>query len=309
MRFPQEVVVEAFLPTYRAMVARRLAEAGLSQASIADKVGVSQAQVSKYLADGHELVEEIASDPRVQQRASEVAEGLASGRMDEVLALAESLELVRRLENRGPLCRLHEERMPALEGTGCDACIDPDSRVLDEHRVLVDLRVALRRLLAIEGFAEQVPHVGSNLAQAVEGAEGVWDVAALPGRINVVDGRARVSSDPAFGASRHVATIVLALGDEHPGHRAALNVAYDEELIERARAQDWPTAAFEASYEGRRERVRDTLAEHEVPPTVLYHEGDFGIEPVAYLLGEDALDVVARAEALLTLDRPLGPEG
>jgi predicted fused transcriptional regulator/phosphomethylpyrimidine kinase/predicted transcriptional regulator len=304
VRFPQEVVVDEFLPTYRAMLARRLAGEGLAQARIAELVGVSQAQVSKYLADDHQLADTYVEDPRVQARANEVAEGLASGRMDEVVALAESLELIRQLENRGPICRQHEERMPELAGTGCDACIEPEGRVLREHQVLVDLRLALRRLLGIEGLADWVPHVGSNLAQAVADAEGVWDVAALPGRINVIDGRARVSTEPSFGASRHVATVVLAVGDEHPSHRAALNLAYREELIGRARERGWTTVRFEADYEGRREHVRTRLAEAGSAPAVLYHEGAFGIEPVAYLLGEDTLDVVARAERLLASEAP-----
>ncbi|PSG97732.1 transcriptional regulator [Thermoplasmatales archaeon SW_10_69_26] len=298
VRFPQEVVVEAFLPTYRAMVADELADRGLSQAAIADHLGISQAQVSKYLsADGLEGA--IAADERVQATAREVAEGLAQGTMDEVAALAESLHLVRRLENRGPICRMHEERMPELEGTGCDACIEPDSRVMAEHRVLVDLRVAVRRLTLIEGLADWIPHVGSNLAQAVEGAEGVWDVAALPGRINVIGGQARVTTEPSFGASRHVATVVLAVRDEHPELRAALNVAFREPLVERAREAGLATVGFDASYEARRERVRDRLADTGAEgPLLLYHEGAFGIEPVAYLLGEDALAVAGRAEQL-----------
>jgi predicted fused transcriptional regulator/phosphomethylpyrimidine kinase/predicted transcriptional regulator len=303
VRFPQEVVVETFLPTYRALLARRMAEAGLSQADIAGKVGVSQAQVSKYLADDHVLAEAIAEDPRVQATADEVAEDLASGAMDEVTAMAESLQLVRRLENRGPLCDLHEERMPALAGTGCDACIEPDGRILAEHQALVDLRLALRRLLGIEDLADWIPHVGSNLAQAVEGAEGPWDVAALPGRINAVDGRARVATEPSFGASRHVATVVLAVTDEHPDQRAALNLAHSEQLLDRAQALDGPLVAFEASYEQRRERLRERLAEHERAPALLYHEGAFGIEPVAYLVGQDAKHVVEQADTLLEPQR------
>lgn len=299
MRFPQEVVVEDFLPTYRTLLARRLAKTGLSQDEIAAQIGVSQAQVSKYLGGRMDLVEAIAEDPRVEETVERISRGLAEGRMDTVSALAESLALVRRLENRGPICRLHEERMPELAGTGCDACLDPDSRVMNEHRVLVDLRVAVRRLTTIEGIVEWIPHVGSNLAQAIEQAEGIWDVAALPGRINAVGGQAQVRTEPAFGASRHVATVVLAVGDEHPDLRAALNLAYQDEIVPTIESLDWSALPFDASYEGRRERVRERLAQVEERPDVLYHEGAFGIEPVAYLLGETAMDVVEKAERLI----------
>lgn len=303
MRFPQEVVVDVFLPTYRTLLARRLAEEGLSQSAIADQVGVSQAQVSKYLSGKTELEDSIASDPRVQATVDEVAEGLAEGTMDTVTALGSSLELVRRLENRGPICELHEERTPELQGTGCDLCLDPDGRVMREHGILVTLRLAIRRLTLLDGIVDWIPHVGSNLAQAIEGAEGLWDVAALPGRINAVGGRAQASTEPAFGASKHVATIALAVAGEHPDLRSALNLAYRDELVERAREQGWGTLSFDATYEARRERVASLLADRDEAPVVLYHEGAFGIEPVAYVLGETALDVVERTEVLVGADR------
>ncbi len=300
MRFPQEVVVQAFLPTYRALVARALSERGLSQEAVAELVGVSQAQVSKYLADKVDLEPAIAQDPRVAATVLRVSDGLASGRMDPVSALAASLELIRTLENRGPLCQLHEQRMPALAGTGCDACIDSSSRIMAEHEVLVELRLALRRLLAIPALSTWIPHVGSNLARAMDGAGDLWDIAALPGRIDVVGERPRAATEPAFGGSSHVATVILAVLEVHPGLPAALNIAYREALIEAAGHAGLRAVQFDASYDGRRDEVVDQLREAgPKPPDVLYHQGAFGIEPVAYVLGTDALDAVARTRRLL----------
>lgn len=301
MRFPQETVVQDFLPTYRALLAQALSEQGLSQEEIAAAVGVTQAQVSKYLG-GHVTHEpRIAEDERVTSTVDEIATGIAEDELDPVMALAKSLELIRRLENRGPLCEMHTERFPALEGTGCDACIDPSSRVLAEHQVLVEIRRALRRLLMIEDIGDWVPHVGSNLAQATEDAQGLWDVGALPGRIDTIGGQPRVTTEPRMGASRHVATVVLAVMDVHPDHRAAMNIAYRSLLIASAQEAGFSAVEFEADYEGRREAVAASVREapgHQAPP-VLYHEGAFGIEPVAYVLGHDADHVVDRVKALV----------
>ena len=48
MRFIEEVVVEAFLPTIRSMLAERLRERGLTQTEVAETLGISQSAVSKY---------------------------------------------------------------------------------------------------------------------------------------------------------------------------------------------------------------------------------------------------------------------
>ncbi|MDX1612629.1 MAG: transcriptional regulator, partial [Candidatus Thermoplasmatota archaeon] len=103
MRFPQEVVVQTFLPTYRALLAEALSEHDLAQATVARLVGVTQAQVSKYLAGKVDREPAIVEDPRVQATVARVASALAGGEMDEVDALGESLALIRRLQNRGPL--------------------------------------------------------------------------------------------------------------------------------------------------------------------------------------------------------------
>lgn len=301
MRFPQETVVQTFLPTYRSLLAKALAREGLPQEQIAALIGVTQAQVSKYLTGKIDHEPTLADDPRVTRTIDAIAPPLAEGRIDTVTALARSLALIRTLENRGPLCQIHTENMPALEGTGCDACIDPESSTLNEHRTLVDVRYALRRLLNIEGLADWIPHVGSNLAQATKDATDVWDVAALPGRIDAIGGQPRASTEPQMGASQHVATVVLAVHDAHPDHRAALNITYREPLLGHAESAGYATVRFDADYEGRRDEVtrRINRTTPEEAPPILYHEGAFGIEPVAYILGHDAEHVVERTSLLM----------
>ncbi len=304
MRFPQEVVVQRFLPTYRALLAEALYERDLPQRTIADRIGVTQAQVSKYLSSKLEVQARLADDPRVQATVETVADGLADGTLDTVGALAESLSLIARLQAGGPLADLHEAEMPELAGTGFDATLDPDSLAMQEHRVLTELRAVLRRLLDVDGLAGWIPHVGSNLAQARPGAQDTWDVAALPGRIDVVGRRPQATTAPRFGASRHVASVVLAVMDVHEHHRAALNIAYRDELHTLADAAGFAMLAFEPSYEARRQAVSRTVAEHVEArgalPEILYHEGTFGIEPVAYILGPDAQVVLERTRELLS---------
>ncbi len=301
MRFPQETVVQTFLPTYRSLLAKALNQEGLPQERIAALIGVTQAQVSKYLTGKITHEPTLANDPRVQATINTIAPALAEGQIDTVTALAESLHLIRTLENRGPLCEIHTQAMPALEGTGCDACLDPQSRTLNEHRTLVDVRYALRRLLTIDTLADWIPHVGSNLAQAAPDATTLWDVAALPGRIDAIAGQPRATTEPKLGASQHVATLVLAVKDVHPDHKAALNIAYRDALLDHAQAIGYETLRFDADYDGRRAEVTTRIQQTgtDEPPTILYHEGAFGIEPIAYILGHDAEHVVERTHALL----------
>jgi predicted fused transcriptional regulator/phosphomethylpyrimidine kinase/predicted transcriptional regulator len=296
---PSEVVAERFLPTFRASLSAALSERGLTQQEIASHLGVTQAAVSRYLGADPPAEERLVADERFAETVERVAGGLAGGEMDEYEALAETLALVRDLEDRGPVCALHEEEMPALEGLGCDLCVrGSDAAVRDERATLRSVRRAARLLAGAPGMAAHIPNVGTNVAEALPGAVDTSDVAAVPGRLHAMGGRVNVPANPEFGASEHVAGTVLAASAVDGDVRAALNLATSEGLLAAARGLGDDPVAFDADYEDRRERLRERFAEAGVP-RVAYHEGAFGIEPVCYVFGTDAVDAAEFAADLV----------
>jgi len=293
LQLPSEIVVERFLPTARAMLARELAAEGCSQQTIADKLGLSQAAVSKYLSGEQSGDPRFADNAEMQATIEYIAEGFADGTVDDYEALAELLELIDSFEDRGPICAVHEAEMPALQGMGCDLCVrGQNQRVETEREVLRNVREAVRTFANTTAIVDHIPNVGTNIAMSMPDAESVADVAAVPGRIHTMGGQANVPADPEFGASKHVATAVLAMGSVAPQHRGALNLKTSDELLAALTDAGLSTAEFEAGYEDRYQRLTDLLASTEPTPEVLYHEGAFGIEPITYVFGESATEAV-----------------
>jgi hypothetical protein len=293
VRFVEEVVVDEFLPTFRSMLAADLRGRGLTQTEVADLLGISQSAVSKYAQGEVDVNEAVAADERVERLVARLGEGLAEGSMSPVQALAEAEVLVRQLEHGDLLARLHEESFPPLAAYEGDFAIhDPDSEPRTAARVLASVRQGLRMLETTSGFAALIPAVGSNLVEALPDAEGITDVAAVPGRILDVKGRATVPSDPEFGVSEHVAGVLLAARRAGSDARAAVNVRYDPAIV-AALAERHVTVEFDA--EVNVETAVGEAIESNPTVTVLYHTGGFGVEPIVYVLAEDA---VAAAEAV-----------
>jgi len=300
LRLPSEIVVEDVLPTLRVLLARELATRGLTQQEIASHLGVTQAAVSTYVNGDPATVDRIAEHPQTVETVETVASGLAAEELDGYDALAAVLELVRAFEDRGPICELHEEAMPGLEGLGCDLCVrgaNPELRT--ERAVLDDVREAARVLTTSPGMAAAIPNVGTNVGTALPDADAIADVAAVPGRIYEMGGSVEVPSNPEFGASEHVATTVLAAMAADPEIRGAVNIATDDAVLAAAEARDLDTMAFDADYDDRGDRLRGTFADRDVVPDVLYHRGAFGIEPITYVLGETGSDAARLAAALV----------
>ncbi|WP_266074915.1 thiamine-phosphate synthase family protein [Haladaptatus caseinilyticus] len=299
MKFAEEIVVEEFLPTFRSMLAEELRERGLTQSEVADALGISQSAVSKYAHGEVAQNDRIRDDERVVRLVDEIGEGLATGSMSQVQALVEVEVLIRRLEDRDLIAQLHEESMPKLEGHGGDFNIhDPEDELRATERVLTSMRRAVRVVEQTSGFSSLIPAVGSNLCECLPDADGIDDVAGIPGRIFDVKGRATIPADPEFGVSEHVASILLSARDNGVGAHAALNVRYDPDIISRLEALGYETAEFDATYDTLDETLGTALDE-KPDATVLYHTGSYGIEPITYILGETAEETAEIARKIV----------
>ena len=299
MQFVEEIVVDEFLPTVRSLLAGELRERGLTQSEVAEVLGISQSAVSKYAHGDVTTNDRIAADDRVTTLVEELADGLAAGDVTPVQALIELEVLIRDLERGGDLlAQLHEEAVPELADHGAGFRVhDPESDLRTSERVLSSLRRGLRLLENTSGFTTLIPAVGSNLIACTPDADGVDDVAGVPGRIFDVKGRAMVPSDPEFGVSEHVATVLLAARDHGADAAAAINVRYDPDLLDALLEGGHVAAEFDES-----DDVASSVGaaiEDDPDATVLYQTGGMGIEPLIYVLGPDAEAVAETVRSLL----------
>ncbi|MBX0293352.1 thiamine-phosphate synthase family protein [Haloarcula nitratireducens] len=298
MRFVEEIVVEEFLPTFRSMLAESLRERGLTQSEVASLLGISQSAVSKYVHGDVERNERLLDHRGMTELVERLAEGLADGEMSPVQALVEAEVFVRELEHGGLLAALHEEAVPELAEYGGEFAVhDPDSTLRAAERTLSSVRQGLRVLENTSGFATLIPAVGSNLVQALPDGTAIEDVAAVPGRLLDVKGRTTIPAEPEYGVSEHVAGVLLAARAAGSDALAALNVGYDPELVEALEAAGYTAVEFDAETDVET-AIAEALADSP-DADVIYQTGGVGVEPVVYLLGEDAVAVAERARDLL----------
>ncbi|WP_330632799.1 thiamine-phosphate synthase family protein [Halocatena halophila] len=296
MRFIEEIVVEEFLPTVRSMLAAELRAQGLTQTDVAGVLGISQSAVSKYSHGDVERNDAVLNHPRVETLVSELAVGLANEEISQVQALIEIEVCIRQLERGGVLAKLHEDAVPELAAH--DELFDvhdAESRLRASERTLGSVRRGLRLLEQTSGIATLIPAVGSNLVECLPRADGIEDVAGIPGRILDVKGRVTVPAEPEFGASGHVASVLLACRQQNPAVRATLNVAYSPETIAQLESDGLECVEFDPE-QALSDAIEPVLSD---TTDVLYQTGAMGIEPVVYLLGEDAPTVSSRAKAIV----------
>jgi len=162
-------------------------------------------------------------------------------------------------------------------------------------------------------FLPYAAEVGTQIAMATPFPCGRMDVAAIEGRIVRIRDRLKEAGPARFGASRHMANIILTVMKYDPEIRSAMNLHYDPRLVEAFRRVGCKVAGFDRSREppeikhaegkslswGTEEAIR-TIGE---VPDIIYDKGEVGKEPMIRVLGGDALEVVNKAlKAIESLD-------
>lgn len=308
MRPPCEVVVRQVLPILRALVARELMEGhGWTQRRIAEALGVTQPAVSTYLS----LLERggLELDLRdLRGVAERIAEGLATRSLTLSDTIMEICSLCINLKSGGPICSLHKGEIPLLREERCDVCLRlftaERERIEERDRVLKEMRRAIELIEGCDDFPLIMPEVRVNLVMALPEARSIYDVAGIPGRIVEVRGRAKAFMEPEFGSSRHMAGVLLVAMEIEDSVRAAINIKYDEGIHQAFERMGLRVGCFERGElppERGEERPLAALGVKLVAerlqhlPNVVVDKGGYGIEPISYLFGATAIDVVRGA--------------
>jgi predicted fused transcriptional regulator/phosphomethylpyrimidine kinase/predicted transcriptional regulator len=306
------MMTDSFLPSMRKMVALKLRDQGFSQGRIASMLGVTQASVSLYLKRGGRRQLPLdalgVSSDEAELYASLLAEDL---KKDPVYAVNTLYSIWSDILGRGAMCSTHRSQYPIL--AKCDMCMSvfPGRAHGSEGGAIEQVAEAVRAIEGSSIFVKVMPEVSVNIAYAGPNASSVREVVAVPGRIVRVRGMPRSFMRPEFGASTHLAGILLAVKSHDHSVRGAMNLRYDGKMERALASQDIRHVTLDPSQASRTdadllasldEKLRDTPG----PIEAIVDRGGPGIEPGLYLFGADASRV---AQIGLRLARAYVGEG
>jgi XRE family transcriptional regulator, thiamine biosynthesis regulator len=326
MQPPCEVMVSDFLPNIRGIVSHELHDRGASQGRIATLLGITQARVSYYLSKKRSFFEnELGTKFGLSQNdaanyAKILAEDVSRSQTDGIFTV---YSIWKSLLFSGAVCGYHQTKSHVA--TDCTVCmelhkpqreaLEPSDRESEDTFILRDIASAISLIEASPYFPSVMPEVSVNLAMSRLNPKTGRDVAAVPGRINKIHGRAKAFVPPEFGASNHMSKVLLLANSRNQELRAALNLKYDA-LVDRA-LQELDIPKKITPSESRRilrhgniesmvgasksgavdDPVINRLGQTKMPQDfdqpvfAIVDRGSEGLEPMTYLFGKKATDV------------------
>lgn len=184
-----------------------------------------------------------------------------------------------------------------------------------DHReeILNWLSSAVAHLESCPEFVLLIPEVRTNIVFCTEDAQTPNDVAAVDGRITIVGGKPKASGPVRFGASDHLARLIINLRQYQSAVRTALNFRCNESIlnyvsswaehhnqrigvIDRRKEPDEVIGRDRMSIPW---KVKELLASTGgVVPEIFYETRGWGKEPLFILIGVDPVEIVQEVTAL-----------
>ena len=304
MRPPCELVQKEYLPNLRANLAKRLHESGQSQIEIARRMNITQAAVSKYLSQG-------SKKGSLQKDVAILAEKLTSMILSDTaqqdMMVKEICRTCMYLRIGSTICKMHRESVSALGDVKCQICTDllagEEREFTGRGVTLRDLQDALAQISNASQFARLIPQVRANLVACGTDSRTYMDVAGVPGRITLVNGRAVALTSPQFGASRHTANLLLWARSNWPPIQACLGISGTEEIVAAAEDSGFkmirlsmPASNHEAISNAAQKFIKGLKKTLQF--VAIHVPGGIGVEPILYLFGPSAMALANESIAL-----------
>ncbi|MDK2938837.1 MAG: hydroxymethylpyrimidine kinase / phosphomethylpyrimidine kinase / thiamine-phosphate diphosphorylase [Methanolobus sp.] len=179
----------------------------------------------------------------------------------------------------------------------------------ERYITINNVRDGVQLLKESNAFANLIPEVGCNIAMALPSAKSPADVAAVTGRIVKLKNNAHVVGDIEFGASSHVARIILTAMKYDSSFKASVNIKYSEAIVGICREMGLSISSFSRENEPSDTHTMDwgtsfAIETFKSIPDIIYDKGGIGKEAMIRIMGKNAIDVAETARKIAEKYQP-----
>lgn len=147
--------------------------------------------------------------------------------------------------------------------------------------------------------ASFIPEVGCNMGYAIPHAKTHKDICAIDGRIVRRSTKPHQCGPLRFGASKHIASIILATLRHYPSIRCVMNIRYSPQILALCEKTEYTIRSFDRAEEPPQVSSMDwgttnALQDSTICPDLIFDTGGIGKEPMIRLLGKTPAEVIKK---------------
>ncbi len=299
MMTPLEYVSKYVTPNIRALVIQQLNKKGYSQYKLSQLLGISQPMINKILKNKQEyylnnLKEQGIPEEEIKNIVNILVEKIVKNKKEYLWTMA-IIELS--IITRELICYSYKRKHREIQ----DPCSLMQLYSVTTDPYLVEVKDVYRELASLPDIQDYIPEVGTNIILLPPNARTFNEAIGFPGRIVKLNKGIRAVGPPTYGGSRHTARILLTVNKKWRSIRACIVLKRDKNITERAMKLGMKTCLV-SDYENEielLEKIKKKIAKRKEKCDIIDALPAKGMEPVIYVMGENAYDVLEKIKKLI----------
>lgn len=179
----------------------------------------------------------------------------------------------------------------------------PITYIQEKDKTNLELSNAINKFVKIRDIYKNIPECQTNFVYSREKPKSTQDILGIAGRIVKSGKEITVAGNLAYGGSKHVATGLLALNKKFPHIRSAINLRYQNSTISKIKKSNLMVYKYDRRQEPKNVKSKGSTVKWGIgkaiknateTPDIIYHEGDFGKEPMIIVFGENPNIVLSK---------------
>lgn len=177
----------------------------------------------------------------------------------------------------------------------------------EKFKVLIELQDSVSILERMPNFFELIPETKTNFVYSIEKPKNFDDIAGVLGRVTNLGINIRAPNVIQFGTSLHVSNALLAAAKFNSLFRSAINIRNNPRIIKICK-NNFKCSNYSRSKETEEsKRVEGSSIQwgiteafkQEPDAELVYHDGDYGKEPMVIMFGQNPKEVLEKISIIL----------
>lgn len=179
----------------------------------------------------------------------------------------------------------------------------------ERNSILNEVATVYNYIRKLPDFAELIPEVRTNISIGFKNIKSVDDIAAIEGRITIVNGFPHAAGPIKFGVSNHTARLLLTAQKMDPEIRAVMNIKYRPEFIPllmttslkiiEIRRENQPEKVRNKEFSTMEWIIQSIYDEIHMIPDIIWDCGEPEKEPMIRIFANSGQDLIEKLKKIL----------
>jgi len=166
-----------------------------------------------------------------------------------------------------------------------------------------ELTDAIDKFLEIKNIYKNIPECQTNFVYSKQKPKSTKDILGISGRIVKTGRQVVVAGNLTYGGSKHVATALLTMNKKFPQICSAINLKYQTSTMSKIKKSKLTVSSYDRRHESKIVKtkgstikwgIKNAIKNSKNAPDIVFHEGDFGKEPMIIVFGENPKNVLKK---------------